>query len=319
MSYTTTSGLQDIRLTSVDEALDLLLTRTTRVTRIIPSREAFRLRLRSFAFCGIHLSRTWESNATFETNGRAVPVIFFPVSQATTIRRGKREDVHSARSVGSFSIVEPGIFQPVQGYSEVVLRFDEDLLARYLRLLDIDEPLAQVLSRAALRDDLPGLRQLRRAAFERLDEVDTQIPKPLRLEFYRVQEEMLALQAAAILATLYRSPEAKGSYHPGLGRAVEFIRLNFQSRLLMKQIAEAAGTSIRLLQLLFRQHLDCTPGEYIRRLRLEQAHRLLSQQLTASVTEAALESGFDHLGEFSAAYTKQYGERPSETLRQSKH
>lgn len=319
MLPTTQCSLQDLKLTSADEALEVLLTRTSRLTRILPARGGFRLRLRSLGFRGIHISRTWEPRASFEIDGRPVPVIFFPVGESTTIRTVKGERVCSPRYVGSFTIAEPAFFEPVQGYSEVVLKFDDRLLARYLSLLDIGDPLDEVLSRAALRHDLPCMAQLRRNALELLDEGDGQIPEPLRARFYQTQEEAFVLRAASMLETLYRPVEAGARRHPGLDRAVEFIRLRFQHELLVEEVAGASGVSIRLLQLLFRQHFDCTPGEYIQQLRLDHAHRLLSLRLTPSVTAAALESGFDHLGEFSAAYMKRYGEKPSETLRQSRH
>jgi AraC-like DNA-binding protein len=57
-----------------------------------------------------------------------------------------------------------------------------------------------------------------------------------------------------------------------------------------------------------------TPTEYLRRTRLERAHRdLLDGE--DSVTGIALRWGFPHLSRFADAYRRQYGVLPSDTRR----
>jgi AraC-like DNA-binding protein len=315
VSLTKHPSLSDVTFNSTDEALQALRDRTTRVTRITPSGGPFRMRMRSLGFRGIRLTQTWESSAAFESNGQPVPMIFFPMSRATSIRTATGEKTCSGQTIGCFTVAEPAVFHSAKGYSEITLRFDTDLLTRYLALLEVPLSLTEVLTRAALRSDVAGLAPLRRMASELLEDADVSGSEEFRTQFDRVQEEMLALRAASVLSKVVRPIRDQVSCHRGLRRAIEFIHLRFRDELLIDEVAQAAGISIRLLQSLFRHQLDCTPGDYIRRLRLDDAHRRLSQRLAASVTEAALESGFSHLGEFSAAYRRRYGEKPSETLR----
>ena len=61
-----------------------------------------------------------------------------------------------------------------------------------------------------------------------------------------------------------------------------------------------------------------TPLEYLRRVRLERAHRdLVVADPTAGDTVAAIATrwGFAHHGYFSAAYRRIYGHPPHVTLR----
>lgn len=68
---------------------------------------------------------------------------------------------------------------------------------------------------------------------------------------------------------------------------------------------------------MFRKHRDCTPIEYLRRVRLDHAHRDLvgGDRHTTSVAEVARRWGFAHLGRFAIYYRDEYGRSPHETLR----
>jgi transcriptional regulator GlxA family with amidase domain len=55
---------------------------------------------------------------------------------------------------------------------------------------------------------------------------------------------------------------------------------------------------------------------YVRTARLERARQdLVSAPPGAQVTDIALRWGFNHVGRFSTAYRKRYGESPLQTLR----
>ena len=101
-----------------------------------------------------------------------------------------------------------------------------------------------------------------------------------------------------------------------VARAVEFIRANAGQALRMTEVASHACTSMRALQLAFHRELGVSPHAYLTNLRLERAHTVLleAEPGSTSVKGAALDSGFVHLGEFSAAYRRRYGCAPSQTL-----
>ncbi|OOK67582.1 bacterial regulatory helix-turn-helix s, AraC family protein [Mycobacterium kansasii] len=73
----------------------------------------------------------------------------------------------------------------------------------------------------------------------------------------------------------------------------------------------------RALQYMFRQRLDCTPMQYLRRVRLDRAHRELldSSRASATVKQIANRWGFIHIGRFAIYYRETYGRSPHATLR----
>jgi AraC-like DNA-binding protein len=102
-----------------------------------------------------------------------------------------------------------------------------------------------------------------------------------------------------------------------LQRAVSFIEANADIDITVADIARAAGVTARAVQLAFRRHLDITPAGYLRRIRLDQAHRQLqaADPDCDSVTAVAYRWGFSSPSRFAAYYRRSYGVRPSHTLR----
>ncbi|MGE0782265.1 helix-turn-helix transcriptional regulator [Mycolicibacterium sp.] len=108
--------------------------------------------------------------------------------------------------------------------------------------------------------------------------------------------------------------------HPRLlRRALEFIHENAGYDITIRDIAAAGDVSPRAIQYAFREHLGATPLEYLRRVRLERAHRELQSADPAldTVTSIAGRCGFSHPGRFSTAYKEVFGTEPSRTLRSS--
>jgi AraC-like DNA-binding protein len=102
-----------------------------------------------------------------------------------------------------------------------------------------------------------------------------------------------------------------------LRRAVAFIDEHAHEDITAADIAAAACVTIRSVQLAFRRHLDTTPTEYLRRVRLDHAHRQLvaADPDHESVTAVAYRWGFPSPSRFAAAYREAYGVLPSRSLR----
>lgn len=99
-------------------------------------------------------------------------------------------------------------------------------------------------------------------------------------------------------------------------RAVDFIRAGSNLPISSQDIANAAGVGLRSLQISFRQAFGKSPWQYLTDCRLDAARASLSDpDKPVSVTMAALEAGFSHLGEFSRRYYERFGEKPVETRR----
>ena len=130
--------------------------------------------------------------------------------------------------------------------------------------------------------------------------------------------------AATVLATF---PNTAESGPPGfdersgtpaiLRRAIAFIDENAVRDISLADIAAAASVTPRAVQYSFRKHRECSPLEYVRKVRLHHAHLELRARDPGveSVAAIARKWGFGHAGRFAALHREIYGETPSRTLR----
>jgi len=102
-----------------------------------------------------------------------------------------------------------------------------------------------------------------------------------------------------------------------LRRAIEYMDANATNDIALADIAEAIHVTPRAVQYMFRRHLDSTPLQYLRRIRLHYAHLELSaaDRMHDTVTEIATRWGFAHTGRFAVLYRQTYGQSPHQTLR----
>jgi AraC-like DNA-binding protein len=113
------------------------------------------------------------------------------------------------------------------------------------------------------------------------------------------------------------SVHGNGPEHDRLRRALEYVHAHARDAIGTPEIAAAAGLSARGLQQSLRRHLDQTPGDLLRSVRLDGARGdlLRGDRDETSVADIARSWGFGHLGRFSATYRARFGELPSESLR----
>jgi transcriptional regulator GlxA family with amidase domain len=108
--------------------------------------------------------------------------------------------------------------------------------------------------------------------------------------------------------------------HPAaVRRAVAFIEDNAERDISAADVARAAQVSIRAVQLAFARHLETTPLAYVRRVRLDCAHRdlLAADPARRTVAGVAYRWGFHSPGRFAVLYRQAYGVPPSHTIHQN--
>ncbi|WP_107661135.1 AraC family transcriptional regulator [Nocardia suismassiliense] len=81
-------------------------------------------------------------------------------------------------------------------------------------------------------------------------------------------------------------------------------------------IAEMLGISVRTLYRAFKRAGYPSPGEIMRTVRVERAHRRLSVALPVDLDRIAYEAGFSCPGSFRKAYRARYGQSPSQAREQ---
>lgn len=114
--------------------------------------------------------------------------------------------------------------------------------------------------------------------------------------------ELLAGTASALESSLDLAPR-------WLKRAKELLRDDCGRDLSLTEVASAAGVHPVHLTRMFRRHLRCTPGEYLRRCRLDKAAALLAAG-TGSLSEVAQTCGYFDQSHFSRAFAQAYGLPP---------
>ncbi len=148
---------------------------------------------------------------------------------------------------------------------------------------------------------------------------DSVITNPL------VAEQLLRTAAAAVLVTFPNTAMTVGKVRgPGtvapaaVRRAVAHLEAHAARPVRLAEVAAAAGLGVRALQYAFARHYGLSPTRYLRRVRLERAHRdLQAADPTQGDTVAAIAAawGFATPSRFAAMYRETYGYPPSHTLR----
>jgi AraC-like DNA-binding protein len=128
-----------------------------------------------------------------------------------------------------------------------------------------------------------------------------------------------ALAAFANTAMGQTHPPGPGPVTPAaVRRAVAYIDEHAGEPITVARIAEVARVGPRALQSSFRRHLGVTPIGYLRRVRLDRAHRDLASADPGrgdTVTMIAHRWGWASVSRFAAEYGATYGRPPSHTLR----
>ncbi len=99
--------------------------------------------------------------------------------------------------------------------------------------------------------------------------------------------------------------------------AVKFIHENYDKALTTRQLAELVHLSEGYFCQLFREVTGRTAIEYLNRLRIDKAEKLL-RKTSLSVTEVASACGFDDANYFSRMFKKIKGENPQAVRRGQK-
>ncbi|HKR63019.1 MAG TPA: AraC family transcriptional regulator [Thermoanaerobaculia bacterium] len=96
-----------------------------------------------------------------------------------------------------------------------------------------------------------------------------------------------------------------------LVRARDFIHEHATERVTLREIANAADVHPASLVRAFRAHLRCTPGDYVRTIRIEEAKRAL-MTTSRTAAEIALDAGFYDQSHFTNAFRRATGMTPRE-------
>lgn len=98
---------------------------------------------------------------------------------------------------------------------------------------------------------------------------------------------------------------------PIMAKALSFMHAHYREPIGVPEIATASGASRRVLEMRFREYLNTSVHEELRRLRIEDAKQLLLKD-ELSVTAIAHSCGFSSVHYFSAAFKRETGHSPKQ-------
>jgi AraC-like DNA-binding protein len=95
-----------------------------------------------------------------------------------------------------------------------------------------------------------------------------------------------------------------------LRQVTDLLHARFRENLPLDELARTAAVHPAHLARVFRRHLRCSAGEYVRQLRVEHACRALSRTDTP-LAEVALNVGFSDQSHFSTVFKRHTGFTPA--------
>jgi AraC-like DNA-binding protein len=104
----------------------------------------------------------------------------------------------------------------------------------------------------------------------------------------------------------------------GLGKAINWIKDNFDKAFTIEELAKASNMSVSSLHHKFKAFASMGPLQYQKQLRLQEARRLLMNGDEDDATNVALRVGYESSSQFSREYRRLFGLPPiqdAKTLR----
>ena len=98
---------------------------------------------------------------------------------------------------------------------------------------------------------------------------------------------------------------------------LRFMHDNFRSDISMTQLSDIMGVTPQHFCRVFKKTMNVRPNEFLTRIRLDEAKRLLNEK-DVSVSEAAVRSGFRDAGYFSTVFRKHEGISPAQYKKKMK-
>lgn len=103
---------------------------------------------------------------------------------------------------------------------------------------------------------------------------------------------------------------------PRVAAAIQIMEQHIDEVISIIEIAERLNLSVRMLEYLFNQTLNLSPGAYYRRLRLQTARRMVVDT-RLKLQEIAIRTGFNSLSAFSRMFKQYYQQSPGVCRRQA--
>jgi AraC family transcriptional regulator len=232
--------------------------------------------------------------------GVIVPVHSHEETHLTLILEGICRETYlgSTHDIGGCGVTSfhPGESHGLELHGKTFRTFDVGFDGVWIDEL-LEKPLSPTLLTRAQSQTIAGLTMRLYEEFREMDDVS------------EIAMEGLALELIALLARAGRPPANKRAPR-WLAQVEDLIRDEFARPLTLTELASAVGIHPAHLAQVFRQQHHCTPGEFIRRVRIEQAIKMMSDSRTP-LADISVATGFSDQSHFSRVFKRAMGMPPA--------
>ena len=182
-------------------------------------------------------------------------------------------------------------------------------------LLHLDTPVKPLKTHIKMTEieEIPQLRESLDKLFSLMDNeyVAEKVSENPYMQFLTVTMYMLLMRHFADDADFAVSKKDRKDFY----RITAYINENFKNDINIKTVAKELYISKTQIAKLFERYSGMGLNEYISMLRIKNANQLMIEGM--SITEAALESGFQSVRTFNNSYKEYMGMTPTEYIKKT--
>ncbi len=267
------------------------------------------------AIPGLSLYR--RNEPTEPVCGLYEPSICMVVQGSKRVTLGDETYVYDAENYLITSVHLPTLVQVVEAspatpYLGLRLTFDPREISQLMADSHLPPPRTQQSPRGMATGPvtLPLLDAVRRLVELLLDnQQDIPILAPL------IQREIIYRLLVGELGPRLRQTAAAGSQSQQIATAIRWLKSNYMEPLRIEELASQTGMGLSTFHHHFRAMTALSPLQYQKRLRLQEARRLMLAERMDAAT-AGFQVGYESPSQFSREYSRLFGSPPLRDIAQ---
>jgi len=250
-----------------------------------------------------------------------VYALLFPFKGSAGARAGRATVEIAGQHALVGSAAEPLCLDYAPEFEQLILSINAEALTKKFEALIGEPPINRLAFEHGCDFRRPESENLRRMFMFLVEQADSRTSGFHPLALAEFEQTMIVTFLSALHHNyshlLHRRDRSVAPWL--VRRAEEYIESNWDQPLTVEALALVTGVSTRSLFLSFQKSRGYSPMDFVKRVRLAHARKMLGQPEEAtSVTNVAFECGFGNLGHFASYYRQQFGEVPSVTLQRSR-